>query len=219
MNPMTPSICPARTVLIVCVPLILFASCNRSETESSAAAGAPPVVAKASTKPGVKTTVHRKDAGEPDGTGWCLARSTEGRFTVQLPTSFNDFTVTMPAEEGVTVMADSIGANTEHETHFTAVRTRRSDGKILISSLDEIADRLRKEGRLKEQKPVLVLGNPALEIRTEEGDRIGVLRTLKVEGTLYQLGVEYSRKTAPATIDNDISKFFDSFRLLAETEE
>ena len=37
--------------------------------------------------------MHRKQAGEPDETGWMLAESTEGRFSVRMPINFNDFTV------------------------------------------------------------------------------------------------------------------------------
>ncbi len=205
---------------VACLSILALTACGKEAPEGGASSpGQPQSAAGATAKPGIRTTVHRKDAGEPDSTGWCLARSTEGRFSVRLPTSFNDSTVTMPAEAGVIVMADSIAAHTEHDTSFTAVRTRRSDGKILISSLDEIAERLKKERRLKSQESITVLGQPALEIRTEDGGRIGLLRSLKIEGALYQLGVEYAPKTAPTTIDADVAKFFDSFRILGEDEE
>ncbi len=125
----------------------------------------------------------------------------------------------MPVEDGVTVTAESIGALTEHDTRFTAVRTRRSDGKIHIASLEEIADQLRKSGKVRGQENLTVLGHPALEVRTEDGDKLGRLRTLKIKGTLYQLGVEYSRKTAPARIEADVAKFFESFSILEEVQE
>ena len=40
-----------------------------------------------------ETKMHRKDAGQADKTGWTLAESTEGRFSVYMPIKFNDFTV------------------------------------------------------------------------------------------------------------------------------
>src|SRR5262245_46057780 len=56
--------------------------------------------------------MHRKQAGEPDATGWMLAKSTEGRFSVKMPIRFNDFTVTevnvnAPAERSYIVGARS----------------------------------------------------------------------------------------------------------------
>jgi hypothetical protein len=59
---------------------------------------------------------------------------------------------------------------------------------------------------------------PGVEIRTEEGDKIGRMRWFKVDDTLYQLSVEYSKATAPQTIDSDIERFFDSFKILLEGE-
>ena len=37
-------------------------------------------------------TMHRTNVGELDETGWTTAKSTEGKFSVRLPNTFNDFT-------------------------------------------------------------------------------------------------------------------------------
>src|SRR5262245_31261465 len=36
---------------------------------------------------------HRKEACDKTSDGWCIARSTNGGFAVELPMPFNDFTV------------------------------------------------------------------------------------------------------------------------------
>ncbi len=216
----------AAAVLLVLAALV---SCSRDAGRPAQPVPGPPSLpppAQASSaegkpqtgKPQAGTKMHRTGAGEPDATGWCVARSTQGAFSVMLPTAFNDSSVTTPVEAGVAVMTDSVGTVTEHETRFTAFRARRSDGQMYVSSLDEVAERIQKDGRFKANETIFFRGMPGVEISTEEGDRIGRMRWFKVDDTLYQLSVEYSKTTAPQTIDSDIERFFDSFKILQEGE-
>jgi hypothetical protein len=65
--------------------------------------------------------MHRAQAGERDGDGWYLAKSTNGEFSVLLPLPFNDFTV--PAEGKSEVLrAEVVGTKSSEGMKFSATR-------------------------------------------------------------------------------------------------
>jgi hypothetical protein len=64
--------------------------------------------------------MHRKQAGEPDKSGWMLAKSTGGRFSVHLPLKFNDF------------MVDEVPEAPAARTHTVA--TRSSEGIAFVAT-------------------------------------------------------------------------------------
>jgi|KBSMisStaDraftv2_1062788.scaffolds.fasta_scaffold04687_10 hypothetical protein len=67
-------------------------------------------------------TMHRQGAGEPGKSGgWILAASTEGRFSVQLPIKFNDFTV-YEVPEAPAVRTYTVGARSSEQISFVATR-------------------------------------------------------------------------------------------------
>src|SRR5262245_66561801 len=68
-----------------------------------------------------ETKMHRKDAGQLDNTGWTLAESTEGRFSVYMPIKFNDFTTLEPYPSPLE-RAYHVGAKSGDEIALRATR-------------------------------------------------------------------------------------------------
>jgi hypothetical protein len=68
-----------------------------------------------------ETKMHRRGAGQIDKTGWTLAESTEGRFSVYMPIKFNDFTVVEPYPSPVE-RAYHVGARSSDEIALQATR-------------------------------------------------------------------------------------------------
>jgi hypothetical protein len=65
--------------------------------------------------------MHRKQAGEPDQSGWMLAASTEGRFSVRLPIKFDDFTV-LEVPEAPAMRTHAVAATSSERVAFVATR-------------------------------------------------------------------------------------------------
>jgi hypothetical protein len=69
----------------------------------------------------VHMTVHRENAGALNEHGWITAESTEGKFAVELPSPFNDATVS-DKEPSPVLKAYSIGTTTPDNIRFLATR-------------------------------------------------------------------------------------------------
>jgi hypothetical protein len=68
--------------------------------------------------------MHRQQAGAPDPSdksGWMLAASTQGRFSVRLPLKFNDFTVT-EVPEAPALRTHTVGTRSSEKISFVATR-------------------------------------------------------------------------------------------------
>lgn len=158
--------------------------------------------------------MHRTLAGEPDATGWCLAESSEGAFSVLLPGKFNDFTVTAPAGDGATVTTCIVGLVTEDGRRYSALRASRSDGKMQVDTLEPIAERFQRDGKLKARRPISMLGMSGIEIEAGDERSQATLRCLASGGTLFQMIVECPAGADQGAIAADIGRFFESFKVL-----
>jgi len=67
-------------------------------------------------------TMHRLQAGEPDATGWMLAKSTDGGFSVRLPLKFNDFTLAESDPKAPVLRTLTVGAKSQEGIKFSATR-------------------------------------------------------------------------------------------------
>ena len=70
--------------------------------------------------PGMK--MRRIQAGEPDASGWRVAASTEGEFSVRLPLKFNDFTIGEGDSKAPMLHTFTVGAKSQEGIKFTATR-------------------------------------------------------------------------------------------------
>ncbi len=73
-------------------------------------------------------TMHRLQAGEPDESGWMLAASSQGGFSVRLPLKFNDFTVSESGAKSAVLLTHVVGAKSAEGIKFMASRIVYRDG-------------------------------------------------------------------------------------------
>jgi len=66
--------------------------------------------------------MHRSQAGELDGSGWMLAASTEGRFSVRLPLKFNDFTTVEADPRAPGERTYTVGSRSSESIALSATR-------------------------------------------------------------------------------------------------
>lgn len=67
-------------------------------------------------------TMHRVQAGEPDASGWMVAASTEGGFSVRLPLKFNDFTIAESDPKAPALRTYVVGTKSQEGIKFSATR-------------------------------------------------------------------------------------------------
>jgi hypothetical protein len=162
------------------------------------------------TKPGIDMTVHRVGAGELDESGWCLARSTGGGFSVSLPNVFNDFAITAKAEDGVEITTFVVATRNERLVKFTAVAMSRPDGKFKRDPLQGLVDQFEKQGTLKSKRSISMGEMKGVEIRVASHSSSSAVRAYKAPTVIYNLIVESPASINLEEIDGDVNRFLDS---------
>jgi hypothetical protein len=70
-----------------------------------------------------RVTVQRENAGTLNADGWIVAESTEGKFAVDLPSPFKDFSVSDP-ESSPVLKTYFVGSTTSDNVRFFAMRVK-----------------------------------------------------------------------------------------------
>jgi len=164
-------------------------------------------------------TMHRSQTGDPDASGWCLARSTGGHFTVMLPGRFNDSMQTGKADDGVDLVSHALATTTLEGAKFMVFAVIRPDRKFPSSGLDKLAQNLKKQGSEVELSKVQMAGLPAAELKVKGPDNSAVMRSFQAGDTQYMLMVEYPSIPLGDLITKSTKKFFESFTLPPEPKK
>ena len=154
--------------------------------------------------------MHRLAAGDLDASGWCLATSTEGGFSVSLPHVFNDFTMTSKAVDGVEVKIFAVGTLDERGVKFSALAVHRADDKFKDDPLEGMAADFEKKGTLKQQRVVALGEMKGIELRVGSRSSSAVTRLYKSDTRLYQLIMEAPDSVPREEIEADEKRFLES---------
>ena len=158
------------------------------------------------------TTVHRQMAGELDDSGWAVAKSTEGGFTVKTPGKFTDATAVASNPSASVAASHMIVSSTVQGIKFTATRIKFRGGQ------DEAIKQFNKlkltTGKLKYKslKPMTMNKHEAMEGELENSRSHLIQRTVLLDGELMTLIVEYP-KTEEAVAKRLIPTYFSSLIL------
>jgi hypothetical protein len=156
-------------------------------------------------------TMHRLRAGDPDDDGWCLAESTEGGFSVKLPSVFNDFTMSNKTANGGIVKFHAIGTVTQAGTKYAASAITSTDPMVKADLLSDFGKSF--DGVL-ERRSISHAGLNGIHMRVRSTAWTALFRIFQKGRTLYLLGVEH--QTSPIMsqeIEQCAIIFFDSFKL------
>ena len=135
-------------------------------------------------------TMHRTQAGELDSSGWTVARSTEGGFTVRFPLPFNDFTVAESKPDSPTGKMFVVGAKSVEGLKISAVRIsyRKADGAAAY-----FAKIGRGEGlQTKPQsiKAVTASGRKAVDLQLSASSAVSYSRYVLLDSDIIVMTVE-----------------------------
>ncbi len=160
--------------------------------------------------------MHRKQAGEPDKSGWMLAASTEGRFSVQLPLKFNDFTVVESNPSAPANRTHTVGARSSERIAVVATRIEYRKG---AAAAKEYFSRFEKgEGlgaKPESVTPAKAGALRAVDLVLKRPADVLYQRVVLLEAGLLLMNVEAPREH-DATAQQLAARFFDSLKVDAK---
>ncbi len=164
--------------------------------------------------PGMK--MHRLQAGEPDASGWMVAASTEGGFSVRLPLKFNDFTIVESDPKAPTLRTFTVGAKSQEGIKFSATRIVYRKG---AESAKYFFSRFEK-GQDLGSTPERVIPRRVGEMRMvdlvlKRASDVSYQRAVLLESDLLLMIVE-SPRSHDATAQQFVALFFDSLVVSAK---
>jgi hypothetical protein len=156
-----------------------------------------------------KVSVHREDAGELDADGWTKAKSTNGRYSVDLPTKFKDFTAVH--EDPKSVIAESYGVSGRmmQLIRFTVSRAHYRGGKEAARKHFEQIKASAGKGLYKTIKLMRMNEHEAVEAELEVKKGRALQRTVLLDDDLFTMVLEYA-KSEEAVAKRLAPRFFNS---------
>jgi hypothetical protein len=160
-------------------------------------------------------TMHRVQAGEPDASGWMVAASTGGGFSVRLPLKFNDFTIAESDPKAPALRAFVVGTRSREGIKFSATRIVYRKGVESAKHFFARFERGQDLGSAPEHvTPVRVGERRAVDLVLKRGPEVSYQRIVLLESDLLLMIVEYPRGE-DATARPFVGPFFDSLRVSA----
>lgn len=164
-----------------------------------------PAVAASGTPPGF--TLHRSHAGEKDGAGGYPAASTNGRFAVSLPLTFNDFELEGKPGEDVS-HGWAVGGGDGKRLKLLAIRTAHSKGAAAAREkfADMASGELNAHSHAVQVRRFDYHGRPAVDLVFENASTRAYTRTVLLKPDLMLLTVEH-----PRSMDDRVAPLVEPF--------
>jgi hypothetical protein len=157
--------------------------------------------------------MHRKQAGEPDQSGWMLAASTEGRFSVRLPLKFNDFTVAEKNPDAPAARTHTVGARSAEKITLQATRIEYRKGAAAAREYFSRFEKGQAQATTTESvTPRKVGAQRAVDLVLRKGADVAWQRVVLLDKDLLMLTVD-SPKEHEAVSRQLAEKFFDSLQV------
>jgi hypothetical protein len=173
--------------------------------------GSVAIISPAQT-PQNQVTMHRQAAGELDSEGWTTATSTDGHYSVKIPTKFSDFSVAHEDPNSIIEKSQVINGVTIQGVRLTTTRAQFRGGK---ETAKKLFDQLKISGTkppYKSLKAMKMNGREALEGEIEKKDSLTTQRTVLLDGELFTMIIEYP-KTQEAVGKRLAPVYFESVKI------
>lgn len=115
--------------------------------------------------PDNQPVIHRVRAGEPDGDGWCLAKSTRGNFSVMLPGQYMDSMLKMPTTKGGTGVMHTVATKSPDGIEFNVLFSEIIGEMPDEDPLDGMTDRFKQLGATMTRTNIVLAGLPAVRMK------------------------------------------------------
>jgi len=142
--------------------------------------------------------MHRAQATTKDPSGWYLAASTHGSFTVLIPIPFNDFTVTDDDPKAGRINIYTVGAKSAEGIKFSATETPIMEGRS-PTNLAALPNQFRKPGQtVSDIDTSLFAGYPSVSFSVKGPLSGAYMRHVKTPENLILVILEYPMEQAKA---------------------
>ena len=156
--------------------------------------------------------MHRLQATTKDPSGWYVAASTYGSFSVLIPIPFNDFTVTDDDPKYGKFKAHIVGAKSVEGIKFSATETPIIEGRS-PTNLAALPEQFRKPGQtVSDIDTSLFAGYPSVSFSVKGLSSGAYMRHVKTPTTLILVILEYPMDQAK-TADGFRSVFLSSLKI------
>ena len=156
--------------------------------------------------------MHRVQATTKDPSGWYLAASTHGTFSVLIPIPFNDFTVTDDDPKAGKIKSYTVGAKSAEGIKFSATETPIIEGRS-PTNLATLPQQFRKPGQaVSDIDTSLFAGYPSVSFSVKGPSRGAYMRYFKTPKSLIVVILEYPKDQAK-TAEGFRSVYLSSLRI------
>ena len=158
-----------------------------------------------------KLEMHRTGVDTKDPSGWHLAVSTKGSFSVRMPIPFNDFTVRSTDPKAGEELTHVIGGKSAEGIKVSAVEVPASPKSA--PSLDKIlADFSAKPGsKVSDVQRASKGDGETLSFSVSGAQTSAYIRYIKTKSAMYSLIIEFPNAHR-GDVDGIRTEFFDSFK-------
>jgi hypothetical protein len=188
--------------------LVLTLALHSLPASPQTAASQPSAHAKAAQANAAGVTVHRVRAGTLDASGWSIADSTHGDFTVRVPCLFNDLSL-----QGSETLAsvETVGCRAEDQRKYSASRFKYRQGAAARKFFEDISGSRRLEGETARRR-IMFNGYPAVEVDFYSSSQCGTTRSVLLGMEVMQLTVA-APTSACSSLTVRAASFFASLRM------
>ena len=156
--------------------------------------------------------MHRLQATTKDPSGWYIAASTHGSFSILIPIPFNDFTVTDNDPKLGKIKAHTVGAKSAEGIKFSATETPIIEGRS-PTNLAAFPEQFRKAGQtVSDIDTSLFAGYPSVSFSVKGASSGAYIRHVKTPKSFILVILEYPMDQAK-TADRFRSRFLSSLKI------
>jgi len=156
--------------------------------------------------------MHRVQATTKDSSGWYLAASTHGTFSILMPIPFNDFTVTEDDPKVGKVKIHTVGAKRAEGIKFSATETPIFAGRS-PTNLAVFPQQFSKPGqKVSDIDTSAFAGYPSVSFSVKGQSSGAYMRHVKTPKSLIVLVLEYPKDQAKAA-EEFRSTFMSSLKI------
>jgi len=160
-------------------------------------------------------TMHRFQAGVPDATGWMIAASTPGGFSVRMPIKFNDFTVDESDPNAAVLRTFTVGATSQEKIKFVATRFVYRKGAESAQFFFARAEKGEGLAGLERLTPRQAGERRAVDHVLKRPSDVAYQRTVLLDADLIMMIIE-SPRSLDSTAQQFVAPFFDSLTIIAK---
>jgi len=135
-----------------------------------------------------KLEMHRTGVDSNDGSGWHLAVSTKGSFSIRMPIPFNDFTVRSADPKTGEEVTHAIGARSAEGIKFSAVEIAKG-----AANLDKVLAEFsaKRDAKVSDVKRATQGGADTLAFSVTGAQTSAHMRYIKTKTATYSLIIEF----------------------------